>query len=91
MSKKETHNIIEVCEFCRENHLEADVVGRWVWVKFAEKPSSEIRTLLKEFGFRWSKRRGEWAHNCGHKTTRSRSGVHPRFKYGSRPLESEVA
>ena len=76
----EKHNLIEVIEFCRANHLPADVVGRWVWIRFNEKPGQEVRDLLKSFGFQWIQKRGQWAHNCGHY---SRAGQgDPRFKYG---------
>ena len=89
-TEQEKHGIIDVIEFCRENNLPADVVGRWVWVNFTEKPSAEVRQLLKDYGFRWSKRRGEWAHNCGHPT---KSGhCIPREKYGAVPVDqAEVA
>ena len=63
--KVKSHTILEVLEFCKTHSLPARVVGRWVWVAFDEKPPAEVRKLLKEFGFRWSKRRGQWAHNCG--------------------------
>lgn len=91
MVKREEHSMLEVCEFCQEHRLVADRVGRWIWVKFDIKPSAELRARLKDFGFRWSNRRGEWAHNCGCPSKRSRSGTHPRFKYGSVPVESEVS
>jgi len=83
-TEQPNHSIIEVIEFCRENNLPADVVGRWVWVNFTTKPSAEIRQSMKDYGFRWSSRRGEWAHNCGHPTTRGR--CMPRVKYGAVPV-----
>lgn len=88
--KQEQHCIVDVIEFCREHSLPADIVGRWVWVSFDTKPSADVRQLLKDYGFRWSSRRGEWAHNCGHP---SRSGhCIPRVKYGAVPVEqAEVA
>ena len=75
---------LEVIQFCQEHNLPADVVGRWVWLKFSAKPSEEIRTLLKSAGFRWIKSRGEWAHNCGYHTGRGR--CLPRLKYGAVPV-----
>ncbi|MCJ7828439.1 MAG: hypothetical protein MUP81_01705 [Dehalococcoidia bacterium] len=82
--RQEHHSIIEVIEFCRANSLPADVVGHWVWVSFEQKPSDEIRQAMKDFGFRWSSRRGEWAHNCGYPT---KSGhCIPRVKYGAVPI-----
>lgn len=62
---KSNHSIIEVLEFCKTQNLPARVVGRWVWVEFESKPSADIRQALKDYGFRWSKRRMQWSHNCG--------------------------
>jgi len=74
-----------VIAFCREHNLPADIVGRWVWLRFPEKPSKETRELIKGAGFRWVPKRGEWAHNCGFP---SRRGTHPpRFKYGAVPVK----
>ena len=58
-SSKSNHSIIEVLEFCKVQNLPARVVGRWVWVEFENKPEAEIRQALKDFGFRWSRRRGD--------------------------------
>ena len=91
MQKPET--LPQVIQFCKDHDLPADVVGRWVWLRFDSKPDDETRTLIKGAGFRWVKRRGEWAHNCGRPT--GRGGCEPRLKYGfvsvSRIDESEVA
>lgn len=87
MRNKESHNQIEVIEFCQDNHLPADIVGRWIWVKFDNKPNAEVRQLMKDFGFRWSKRRGEWAHNCGYACTRGR--CNPRDKYGEVSVDKD--
>jgi hypothetical protein len=81
---KEAHNVIEVVEFCEQHQLDAELVGRWVWVTFSSKPSAAIRQSLKDFGFRWSRRRGKWAHNCGH-PSRSSAG-NPWIKYGHRRI-----
>ena len=71
--KSKEHSILEVLEFCKSRNLPARVVGSWVWIEFDSKPSAEIRQALKDFGFRWSKRRGQWAHNCGHSSRPARS------------------
>ena len=65
---KSNHSIIEVLEFCKAQALPARVVGRWVWIKFETKPCADVRQALKDFGFHWSRRRGQWSHNCGHPT-----------------------
>ncbi len=67
------HSIIEVLEFCKAQSLPARVVGKWVWIEFESKPDAEIRQAVKDFGFRWSRRRGQWAHNCGHTSKPARS------------------
>jgi len=82
--EKTNHNLIEVVEFCRQRNLPADVVGRWVWIAFSEKPSAEVRAELKSFGFRWVPRRGQWAHNCGHPS--KPSPRNPRTKYAVVPV-----
>ena len=83
-------NLIDVLEFCRAQSLPARVVGRWVWVKFDSKPSAEIRQSLKDFGFRWSKRRGQWSHNCGHPTKPALS-YRPWDKYQTVTIEEALA
>ena len=65
---KSNHSIIDVLEFCKARNLPARVVGKWVWIKFDSKPPAKIRQALKDFGFRWSRRRGQWSHNCGQPT-----------------------
>ena len=45
---------------------------------------SPTRAALKSIGFRWVKRRGEWAHNCGHPSRRGTCD--PRWKYGAVPV-----
>jgi hypothetical protein len=84
VKKMESHNLIEVIEFCRANRLPGEIVGRWVWVRFADKPEPGTRELLKGFGFRFVGRRAAWAHNCGHYC---KQGVgDPRVKYGCKPI-----
>ena len=67
-TSKSNHSIIEVLEFCKAQNLPARVVGKLVWIRFESKPSADIRQALKDFGFRWSRRRGQWSHNCGRPT-----------------------
>ena len=56
---KESKHAVEVISFCRELNLEAELVGQWVWVTFAEKPEKDLLKKLKKMGFKWSKRRGK--------------------------------
>ena len=81
--------ILEVLEYCKVQALPARVVGSWVWIEFESKPSAEIRQGLKDMGFRWSKRRGQWAHNCGSPTRPARS-YRPWDKYQTTMLEDYV-
>lgn len=85
-----TEKTIEVSREAAERHEDAvvEMIGAWVWVTFDAKPGSEDREALKAAGFRWMKRRGQWAHNCGIRTKAAR-GYHPREKYGSVLVEDE--
>ncbi len=86
---KSEHNFIQVLEFCKEQNLPARAVGKWIWLRFETKPSTEIRQALKDFGFRWSRRRGQWAHNCGH-CSRPAHNYKPWDKYKTTMLEDYV-
>ena len=61
----------------------AEVVGRWVWVKFEVRPADEIRKALLELGFYWNQRRQTWQHACGWFTKRSPGN--PKNKYITMP------
>ena len=83
---KSNQSIIEVLEFCKAQNLPARVVGKWVWIEFDSKPSAEIRQSLKDFGFRWSNRRGQWSHSCGYSSRPARS-YRPWDKYRTISLD----
>ena len=83
---KPNHSLTEVLEFCQTHDLPARVVGKWVWVKFDSKPPEVTRQLLKDFGFRWSRRRGQWSHNCGTPTKPAHS-YKPWDKYRTVSIE----
>ncbi len=85
-SSKSNHSTIEVLEFCKTQNLPARVVGKWVWIEFPSKPSADIRQALKDFGFRWSQRRGQWSHSCGYSSRPARS-YRPWDKYRTIPLD----
>ena len=89
-SESKSKNIVEVLEFCKSRHLPARMVGRWCWIKFTEKPSADVRQSLKDFGFRWSHRRQQWSHNCGHPTKPAR-GYRPWDKYATVGLDESLA
>ena len=60
--------VLEVISFCKQHNFYAELVGKWVWVSFDEKPDKATLKTLKDMGFKWSRRRGKWANNCGHPT-----------------------
>jgi hypothetical protein len=77
--------IDDVISFCRQHDLDAEKVGGWVWVSFAETPDEAMRQTLKDYGFRWSPRRKKWAHNCG-TPTKSAHQSNPWEKYEHFPV-----
>ncbi len=56
-----------------------EVVGKWVWCNFDEKPSEEIRSFLAQQGFRWNKKRQVWQNPCG--LSSKASNGNPKDKY----------
>ena len=59
----------------------AEVVGKWVWIQFPEKQSSEVTRALAELGFHWNRTRQAWQHPCGQYCDEAATVV-PRDKYG---------
>jgi hypothetical protein len=57
----------------------AEVVGRWVWVRFKEQPTPEIRQQLAQFGFHWNRDRQAWQHPCGQFRLASQDDPHKRY------------
>ena len=88
-TQERLYDMESVKAFCVENNFPADVVGKWVWIKFESKPPAHERELLKGAGFRWVKRRGEWAHNCGVPSTKG--SCNPRWKYGAYSIKGPGA
>jgi hypothetical protein len=60
----------------------AEVVGKWVWIQFAEKQPSEVTMVLAELGFHWNNTRQAWQHPCG-MIAFDRANYDPRKRYGS--------
>ena len=70
--RKETPNFFEL----------AEVVGKWVWIQFAEKQPPTVTSVLAELGFHWNRQRQSWQHPCGLFRDQA-SPFDPRRKYGS--------
>ena len=60
----------------------AEVVGKWVWIRFSDKQTSDITSVLAELGFHWNNVRQTWQHPCG-TITDERADYDPRKRYGS--------
>ena len=59
----------------------SQIVGKWVWVQFADKQAPEVTSVLAQLGFHWNNKRQLWQHPCGIMTEGSPDD--PREKYGS--------
>ncbi len=59
-----------------------EVVGKWVWIQFPKKQSSEVTRVLAEYGFHWNRARQAWQHPCGLYRDVAAT-FDPRKKYGS--------
>lgn len=59
----------------------AEVVGKWVWIQFADKQPSEVTSVLAELGFHWNNTRQAWQHPCG-TIADERANYDPRKRYG---------
>jgi hypothetical protein len=60
----------------------AEVVGKWVWIEFAEKQPTAVTRVLAELGFHWNNARNAWQHPCGLFREKALP-IDPRQKYGS--------
>ena len=87
---KKVKSVLEVLEQCRTLRIPARMVGRWCWIAFSEKPSVEIRTALKEMGFRWIRKRSQWANSFG-RPSRAAQGYRPWDKYSTVSLDDSLA
>jgi hypothetical protein len=57
----------------------AEVVGKWVWVRFTETPAAEIRQQLAQLGFHWNRQRQAWQHPCGKFSLSSAQDPHEKY------------
>lgn len=77
-----TENLLALLRSETPNFFElAEVVGKWVWIHFADKQPSEVTSVLAELGFHWNNTRQAWQHPCG-TITDERADYDPRKRYG---------
>lgn len=57
----------------------AEVVGKWVWVRFTEQPTAEVRQKLAQLGFHWNRERQAWQHPCGQFSLSSSADPHEKY------------
>jgi hypothetical protein len=57
----------------------AEVVGKWVWVRFTDQPAAEIRQQLAQLGFHWNRERQAWQHPCGLFSLGSAQDPHEKY------------
>jgi len=60
----------------------AEIVGKWVWIRFECKQPQQVTMRLAELGFQWNNRRQSWQHPCG-EFRHQRIVIDPRRRYGS--------
>jgi hypothetical protein len=64
----------------------AEVVGKWVWVRFPDRPSGKddpgrwrCHQQLAQLGFRWNRERQAWQHPCGKFSLGSQADPHEKY------------
>jgi hypothetical protein len=61
-----------------------EIVGRWYWASFTEKPSQELREMMKSVGYRWNPKRRVWQNSNGAKCRHSNADTAwLKMKYGA--------
>ena len=77
-----TERVLELLKRWMPRQFEiAEVVGKWIWIQFAEPPAETVRAELSQLGFHWNNKRQAWQHPCGHVT--AGTNEEPRAKYAS--------
>lgn len=61
-------------------YYRAEVVGKWIWVRFTEQPAAELRQQLAQLGFHWNRDRQAWQHPCGNFRLSSSQDPHERYE-----------
>jgi hypothetical protein len=79
----DTEKLLELLRSKEPRFFEiAEVVGKWVWIQFADKQPSTITSVLSELGFHWNNVRQTWQHPCG-TIRKERAAFDPRRRYRS--------
>jgi len=61
-----------------------EIVGQWYWASFTEKPSKELREMMKAAGYRWNPKRKVWQNANGAKCRHSKADTAwLKLKYGA--------
>ena len=86
-----TENLLALLRSKTPNFFDlAEVVGKWVWIRFDDKQPPTITAELSELGFHWNNRRQVWQHPCGQFASGSRRD--PRQTYRTYfPADSQAA
>jgi hypothetical protein len=78
-----TEGLLALLQSQTPNFFElAEVVGKWVWIRFSDKQPPTITRILAELGFHWNNTRQTWQHPCG-TIPDERATYDPRKRYGS--------
>jgi hypothetical protein len=73
----------EKAQAVRNFGAEVKITGAWAWAVFAEKPSDEIREIMKTGGWRWAKQKKAWyLPGCPCRSKKSHSFSYIAEKYG---------
>ncbi|OFW63761.1 MAG: hypothetical protein A2Z35_02880 [Actinobacteria bacterium RBG_19FT_COMBO_36_27] len=95
MERLEKETIIEKAKIIAKivgngNNGRVEIIGNWIWVTFAGKPSQEIRDCLKAQGAKWNERRHCWQIMNGYQSKPSKfSKPVIESRYGSMSIENE--
>ena len=77
-----TARVLELLKSSMPGQFElAEVVGKWIWIQFAEAPAEKVRADLSQLGFHWNTKRQAWQHPCGQFS--AGTPKEPREKYAS--------
>jgi hypothetical protein len=67
-----------------------EVIGAWVWVWFAGKPTDDCRASLKAAGFHWNQTRHVWQHTGGRRSRKTGADAwYLRGKYGAQLVKGD--